>query len=184
MRHAPHAPNALTGVAGRGFEVLDACHRHTLQALVTLRELVVHLEAAGLDAQARAMAAEVAHHFGSVNRLHHEDEERHVFPRLAESPDPATVQAILRLQQDHDWLEEDWMEISPAVEAIAAGHPWYDLDVLRDAVAVFGALSEDHIELEEAVIYPQAKARLDAREGREMGREMAARRRAARAAKR
>jgi hemerythrin-like domain-containing protein len=76
------------------------------------------------------------------------------------------------------------MEISPSIEAIAAGHPWYELAVLREAVAVFCALSEDHIALEEAVIYPQAKSRLRASEGRAMGREMAARRRAARAARR
>jgi hemerythrin-like domain-containing protein len=185
MTHTtPPAATAPPHHAGPAFRVLDACHHQTLEALTTLRELVVHLEAEGLDAPARAMAARVAHHFGSVNRLHHEDEERHVFPRLADSADPEIRQAVLRLQTDHDWLEEDWMELSPAIEAIAAGHPWYDLEVLREAVAVFCALSEDHVTLEEAVIYPQAQAQLGAREGREMGREMAARRRAARAARR
>jgi hemerythrin-like domain-containing protein len=185
MNHATHhtAPAAPVEAAP-AFRVLDACHHQTLEALTTLRELVVRLDGAGIDSTARAMAARVAHHFGSINRLHHEDEERHVFPRLGDSADPEIRQAVLRLQTDHDWLEEDWMELSPSIEAIAAGHPWYDLEVLREAVAIFCALSEDHIALEEAVIYPEARAQLRAKEGREMGREMSARRRAARAARR
>ena len=161
--------------------MLDTCHRHTLETLETLATLVLHLESGSLDPVARGMARRILHHFGTVSRQHHEDEERHVFPVLARSGDPAVVDAVLRLQQDHDWLEEDWMELSPQIDAIACGHPWYDLDMLREGVAVFTALSQDHIALEEALIYPEARARLQAAERRAMGREMAARRRAQRA---
>ena len=164
-----------------GFEVLDACHRQTVEALETLSTLVLHLESGTLDPIARTLARRIVHHFGTVSRQHHEDEERHVFPVLARSADPAVVDAVLRLQQDHDWLEEDWMELSPHIDAIACGHPWYDLDVLREASAVFAALSHDHIALEEALIYPEAQRRLAPGERRAMGREMAARRRAERA---
>ena len=89
---------------------------------------------------------------------------------------------MLRLQQDHDWLEEDWMELAPHIAAVANGQLGYDLDLLREGAATFTALSHDHIALEESCIYPQARAQLDARERRAMGREMAARRRAARTA--
>jgi hemerythrin-like domain-containing protein len=166
------------------FRVLDACHRQTLQALTTLEALLLRLESGSIDAESRAMAAEIVHHFSLVSRQHHEDEERHVFPRLATSADPEVVQAVLRLHQDHDWLEEDWMELTPQLDSIAGGQPWYDLDALREAVAVFAALSQDHIELEESLIYPEARAGLRADERRAMGREMAARRRAARAERR
>ena len=163
-----------------GFEVLDGCHRQTLEALETLSTLLLHLESGTLDPIARTLARRIVQHFGTVSRQHHEDEERHVFPVLARSADPTVVEAVLRLQQDHDWLEEDWMELSPQIDAIACGHPWYDLDVLREAAAVFTALSQDHIALEEALIYPEARARLLPGERRAMGREMAARRRAER----
>jgi len=177
------APVSRPAAASRGmdaFRALHSCHGQTLGALTTLEALVVRLEREGLDAEARAMAAEIVHHFSTVCRQHHEDEERHVLSKLALSADQEIVQAVLRLQQDHDWLEEDWMELSPHLEAVAAGRPWYDVEVLREGVAAFSALSLDHIELEESLIYPQARACLGSDERRAMGREMAARRRAVR----
>lgn len=164
-----------------GFDALDVCHRQTLIALGKLAALVTRLTDKGPDDEARAMAHEVVEHFTKTSRAHHEDEERHLFPTLASTGDAATVQAVLRLQQDHDWLEEDWMELSPHLDAVAGGQNWYDLDVLREAAAVFTALSHDHMTLEESLIYPQVRARLSAAERAEMGREMAARRRRTRA---
>ena len=175
----PATPSASTD----GFDVLDACHRQTLLTLDKLTGLVARLASVGADAQARAMATEVVHFFSTTARQHHEDEERHVFPSLALSDDPKVVQAVLRLHEDHNWLEEDWMEISPQIDAVACGLNWSDLDILREGVEIFTALSRDHIELEESLIYPQARARLRVGERREMGREMAARRRAQRGAK-
>jgi len=178
-------PDALPASApADGFAVLDDCHRMTLAALDRLEELVVRLERGDVDATARTIAADIVRHFSTTVREHHNDEERYVFPPLAASPDGDLVQTVLRLQQDHNWLEEDWMELSAPLDAVACGQSWYDVDVLREGVEIFAALSRDHIALEESVLYPQAHARLGAGEQREMGREMAARRRAARGSKR
>jgi hemerythrin-like domain-containing protein len=173
-----HEPNPA--VTLDGFDVLDACHRQTVFTLGKLAALVSRLATLGPDAQARALAAEIIRHFSTTARQHHVDEERHVFPRLSTSADPEIVQAVRRLQQDHGWLEEDWMELSPHLEAVARSHAGYDLDVLREAAAVFTALSHEHIALEESIIYPQARAHVPPAERSEMGREMAARRRAGR----
>ncbi len=172
----PSAP----AVTVDGFHVLDVCHRQTLFTLNRLTDLVSTLTNGGADAQARGVAAEIVQFFSSTARQHHEDEERHVFPKLVLSKDPKIVQAVLRLSQDHNWLEEDWMEISPQLDAVACGLSWYDADILREGVEVFAALSRDHIALEESLIYPQARVHLGVGERREMGREMAARRRAQR----
>jgi len=129
------------------------------------------------------MAAEIVQFFSTTARQHHEDEERHVFPKMATSGDSELVRTVLRLQQDHDWLEEDWMVLSPQIDAVAYGLAWFDLDTLRDGAAVFTALMRDHIALEESCIYPQARGRLRVGERREMGREMAARRHAERKAR-
>jgi iron-sulfur cluster repair protein YtfE (RIC family) len=169
--------DANPGAALDGFDVLDACHRQTVFALGKLAALISRLATLGPDGEARAMAAEIVRHFSTTARQHHLDEERHVFPRLSTSADPEIAQAVRRLQQDHGWLEEDWMEISPHLEALARGHAGYDVDVLREAATVFTALSHEHIALEESIIYPQARARVPAGERGEMGREMAARRR-------
>ena len=160
-----------------GFDVLDVCHRQTVFALGKLAALVSRLAAHGPDEQARELAAEILQHFSVTAREHHEDEERHVFPKLLTSDDPDIVQAVLRLQQDHGWLAEDWMALSPHLDAVACGHSGYDLDVLREGAAVFTALSHDHIALEESIAYPQARVRLHTGDRRAMALEMAARRR-------
>lgn len=170
-----HAPDAIDG-----FDALDNCHRQILFNLGKLAAVVARLERYGPDPDARAMAREVCAFFTSTARQHHADEERHVFPNLLSTGDEATQQAVLRLQQDHGWLEEDWLALEPQLDAVAAGMGWYDLDSLKEGVTVFTALSHDHIALEESLVYPQARARMLAGERREMGREMAARRRAAR----
>jgi hemerythrin-like domain-containing protein len=159
-----------------GFEILDQCHRDALVALDTLSALVSRLRAEDDGDDVRAMAAEVVKFFSHTAREHHEDEERHVFPKVLASADPETVQTVLRLQQDHNWLEEDWLELSAHLKALAAGQSWWDLDFLSEASAVFRALSHDHMALEESLIYPQARARLRSGERHDMGREMAARR--------
>ena len=166
-----------------GFEILDECHRDTLVALDTLNGLVSRLATEGENDGVRTMATEVVKFFSTTAREHHEDEERHVFPKVLAAGDPEIVQSVLRLQQDHSWLEEDWLELSSHLKALAAGQSWWDIDFLREASEVFTALSHDHMALEESCIYPQARAQLQAGERREMGREMAARRRAHRQAR-
>ncbi len=163
-----------------GFEALDACHRHTLAALERLQALIAHLDQQGADAEARAAAAEIEHFFSTTVHQHHQDEEKHVFPRMLASSDPDTVQTVLRLQQDHGWLEEDWRELSPLLAGLAGGQTWVDTDALRRGAEIFVALSHDHMALEESVIYPQARARVPLAEQRSMGREMAARHRGGR----
>jgi len=145
-------------------------------------QLVALLEVEGDSDRVREMAGDVVKFFSTTARQHHEDEERHVFPKALVGSDAEIVQAVLRLQQDHNWLEEDWMELSPHLRALAAGHSLWDLAFLREATEVFTALSHDHMALEESCVYPQARARLKAGERHEMGREMAARRRAQRTA--
>lgn len=139
------------------FEALDSTHRRVLEVLQTFDGLLDHLEAFGPDPTARALARDIGGFFESQARQHHADEERHIFPLLLNSGQPDLVHQVLRLQQDHGWLEEDWLELAPQIEAIAAGYNWYNVDVLRHALPVFTALHREHIALEESMIYPAAK---------------------------
>lgn len=166
------------------FVVLDLFHRRMLEVMASLEALVAMLERDGESSETRSLAREVAAFMSDGARRHHEDEERHVFPGLLERGDEALVQAVRRLQQDHGWLEEDWMELEPHVQAIATGYGTCDLDTLRNGVPILAGLLRDHIALEESLVYPQARRQLSAADRREMGREMAARRRAERAAAR
>ena len=81
---------------------------------------------------------------------------------------------MLRLKQDHGWMEQDWRELEPQLRGVADGQVGLDLDKLREDTRVFTALSHDHMALEESLIYPQARARLSVGERRDIGRALAA----------
>lgn len=139
------------------FEALDRTHHRVLEVLKQFDRLLEHVDENGPDEVARASATEIMEFFAGHAKQHHADEEAHVFPPLLRSDDANLVQQVQRLQQDHGWLEEDWRELSPQIEAIAQGYNWYDLTMLRHALPVFTALYEEHIALEESLIYPAAK---------------------------
>ncbi len=167
------------GRAIEPFDVLDACHQQIVTALQQLGALVQHLKLKGVDGKAREMARDIFLFFLNTAHQHHLDEEKYVFPALINSGDDTLVRQTLRLQQDHGWIEEDWLELAPQLESIAAGYNWYNLDLLEQAVPVFQALYQDHMALEESLIYPEARARIAAWDLLGMGREMAQRRRVA-----
>lgn len=143
-------------------EALDRTHREILAVLQEFSRLLDHLDEHGPDETARASAHAIASFFVTEARAHHAAEERHVFPGLLASGDEALVHSVRRLQQDHGWLEEDWLELEPQIDAIALGYTWYDLDTLRAALPVFEALYREHIALEESLIYPAAQRHAEA----------------------
>jgi hemerythrin-like domain-containing protein len=165
-RHARPSAPALPE-----FESLDAAHRAALKMIRQLEELIAHLDETGLDDVARASAKDIMGFFNGPGQHHHAEEEKHVFPGLLASTDVELVAHVRRLQQDHGWIEEDWRELAPQIEAIAGGYNWYDLAMLRLALPVFSALYQDHIALEESLIYPAAKRQREALlHGRDDGR--------------
>ena len=138
-------------------EVLDRTHREIVEMLARMHLLVEKLEVRGIDAGVRKLAQDLCLFFDETARPHHAAEEVLVFPDLLGSGDPELVQHVKRLQQDHGWLEEDWLELAPQLRAVANGQSWYDIDVLRSGVPIFTELYRDHIELEETVVYPASR---------------------------
>jgi hemerythrin-like domain-containing protein len=155
----PKRPSRPAVPTSPDFEVLDATHREVVRTLERLQQWVEQIESQGVTAAARAMADEICRFFDGSARAHHAAEEAHVFPTLLASGDAALVQHVRRLQQDHGWLEEDWLELQPQLRAVVEGYNWYDLDFLRAAVPVFTDLYRDHIALEENIVYPESRRR-------------------------
>ncbi|WP_290868519.1 hemerythrin domain-containing protein [Aquabacterium sp.] len=171
------APRTTSPRGIQPFDVLDACHQQMVTALHQLATLVEHLRERGVDGKAQEMARNIFNFFMTTARQHHEDEEKHIFPALLRSDDDNLIRQTLRLQQDHGWIEEDWLELAPQIESIAAGYNWFNLEQLELGIPVFTALYQDHMALEESLIYPEAKARIGAWDLQGAGREMAERRR-------
>jgi hemerythrin-like domain-containing protein len=158
------------------FEFLDSTHKDIQVQVRQLHLLVDTIESDGLNPANRALARRVLDYFNHEARQHHLDEEKHVFPTLLSSQDAEIVQAAEHLIQDHGWLEENWIQIAPSLEAATNGNLWFDPAELRHALEVFEALYLDHILLEESLAYPEAKKRLAGIDTVGMGREMARRR--------
>ena len=144
------------------FAALDETHRQILQILAELERLPDLLTQPAGGPEAAALAERACGFFGGAERQHHEAEETVVFPGLLEGASAELLAHVQRLQQDHHWFEEDWLEIEPHLQAVARG--WRDehLAFLRDALPEFTALQHEHIALEESLIYPEARRRTGA----------------------
>ncbi len=144
------------------FKALDACHRQMQKHLTEMAALLTWLRAGDNDPALRQQAGEIEAFFSSTARAHHAEEEQKVFPGLLLSDNAELVQAVRTLQQDHNWIELNWLELAPMLRALAQGEDWVEPTELEHALEVFVTLCNDHIALEESLIYPEAKARLAA----------------------
>lgn len=138
-------------------EALDRTHQEMLVLLAQLEALPDQLEREGESTAVCHSAQRINAFFAEVARRHHQDEEVVVFPALLASGDETLVHQVHRLQQDHGWLEEDWLELAPQLGALAAGYGGVDPALLRHGVEVFATLYREHIALEESMIYPAAR---------------------------
>lgn len=156
------------------FEMLAECHGRVERMLVLLGRLQAHLLAHGADEQAARAARDVMRYFDEAAPRHHEDEERHVFPRLAAAGHAALVE---RLLAQHAEMALAWARSRAPLEAVAKGR--WDEDLARtapEAWADFSRLYRRHVREEDDQAYPQASALMGSADRRLMGEEMAARR--------
>jgi hemerythrin-like domain-containing protein len=156
------------------FEMLDACHDRVRRMLRLLVRLQQHLVDHGTDAAAREAATDVMRYFDRAGPEHHEDEERHLFPRLAASSDTTMRALVNRLQDEHQAMEQQWLRLRVDLLAVRAGQP-----VQAEAPArweAFVALYGAHIEAEDGLAYPAARVLVAPHEEAAIGREMAERR--------
>ncbi|MBI3531269.1 MAG: hemerythrin domain-containing protein [Burkholderiales bacterium] len=159
------------------FEMLEACHDRVRRSLTLLGKLVEYVAAHGHDAQSRSAAADVLRYFDLAAPLHHLDEETHVFPLLLEQGDAAVREAVQSLQKDHVAMGHLWLRLRMALL------DWRDAETpaaltasTRADAANFSDLYTGHLKTEEGLVFPQARARLDATSLAAMGRQMQARR--------
>ena len=143
-------------------EKLELTHQQITLMLRSLEVLMNHIEASGVSAAARSQARTICDFVARTARQHHLDEECKVFPLLLDKGNSTLAHHVRRLQQDHAWLEEDWLELGPQLESIAEGIGGVDLHSLRAGMDIYIALHRDHIALEESLVYPEAMRVLDA----------------------
>jgi len=178
MTQSVHIPNPslLPGRPGpdAGFaapyDMLGACHEKVLRMLDLLERLQAHLREHGPDSQAAQAARDVMRYFDLAAPLHHEDEERHVFPLLLQSGNPAWVALAGRLQQEHRDMEPAWQALRQQLEQVSAGQG-------RSLQAEgFASLYRAHLQAEDEGAYPAARGLGNAVLSAAMGLDMMRRR--------
>jgi len=181
---------ALTQITGSGqrapgagfeapFEMLDACHERVERMLKLLARLQQHLLLRGCDADAAKAAVDVMRYFDQAAPLHHEDEERHVFPPLLAAQDEVLRAMVLRLQQEHVDMAAAWARAREVLARLTDPPPagWAHLSVDEThALHGFTCLYRRHLDDEDALIYPAAQALLSAEALQAMSQDMMRRR--------
>lgn len=156
------------------FAMLEACHERVRRMLALLERLRQHLQVQGADAQAADAARDVMRYFDQAGPAHHEDEERHVLPRLRALGHAALAD---RLHTEHRWMGDHWRGVRAGLQAVAEQR-WTAAEALGAARRwpAFAALYVAHLGIEDEQAYPLAAAAIDAPARAVMGQEMAARR--------
>lgn len=153
------------------FEMLAACHERVRRSLDLLQRLHAHVQQQGVDAQARDAAADVLRYFDRAGPAHHEDEERHVLPRLRAA---GLAELADRLHADHTEMNALWARLREPLQAWTRGKA-----AVLDEAAVqrYTDLYAAHMGAEDGQAFEAARKGLDAEALTTMGAEMAARRR-------
>ena len=159
-------------------EMLSACHGTIEKQCATLRRLVPHLLAHGVDNEARTAATKVMPYFDTAARHHHADEEDDLFPALIESmagSDAICLREMIDgLKADHRALEACWRHLRGILERIGAGE---QVALVADDVEALAVRYARHIEYEEKELLPMAGRLLSDDDLARIGRAMRARRR-------
>ncbi len=145
------------------FEMLGACHERVERMLGLLGRLQQHLLAHGWDDSVAQAARDVMRYFDLAAPLHHEDEERHVFPPLLAGGDAALVDLVRRLQADHREMERSWQAARAVLATLTEAPPegWTRISPAQAGVlGHFAGLYRRHLDDEDGLVYPAAQARL------------------------
>lgn len=144
-----------------GADWMDLTHRQMHQVLMQMLDLADQLARPARDPSAAALATQICGYLNGAARGHHEAEETSVFPGLLAAGTPELRAQVRRLQQDHMWLEEDWLELEPHLLAVASGYCHAHREFLPPALREYVGLCHEHMALEESLLHPDT--------GREQG---------------
>jgi pyridoxamine 5'-phosphate oxidase len=155
---------------------LRTCHERMRKECDALCALLAHVQEHGSDEQARQSAASVVRYFDTAARIHHEDEEEDLLPRMMAAATISRGTSLTRLVVDianeHREMDRAWIELRNALQGLAVGEDTLDpLDVDR-----FVKLYRAHITVEEANLFPLAEMLLSRHDFAEIGASMAQRR--------
>lgn len=155
--------------------LLLACHDRVRHYADLLQRLVAHVGRSGVDDEARTAARAVLRYFDVAAPLHHEDEEKDLYPLLRGRVPAGVAQLMDAISSEHEEFGLLWDKISPSLRLWATGAP-AEIDVL--VIDRFCDLYVSHAHTEEQEIFSRARDLLSKDELVRLGESMRARRQA------
>ncbi|MDN2708068.1 pyridoxamine 5'-phosphate oxidase [Janthinobacterium sp. SUN118] len=157
--------------------VLKHCHDKIRKQLSTLQNLPGHLAQHGNTAEAQQAARAVLQYFNKAAHLHHDDEEQDLMPMLqatATGDDAALLATLVPdILADHQRMDQAWLALRPALDAIAAGT---GTQLSAAGVHDYAAAYQAHMSKEEGQLAPMAKRLFSAQQMEQLGTAMQRRR--------
>ena len=152
--------------------LLRACHKNITDHCERLENLIIHINAQGIDDEARKAARNIIRYFSTSALLHHRDEEEDLFPRM--NRQSIRIAELIRdLKQEHVKLDQLWDIITPELKKLPDEN--FSDDFLQ-ASSEFCALSRQHVNRENMEFLPLAASSLSELELKDIGESMAERR--------
>ncbi len=158
--------------------MLIDCHRRIERFLHILSVVAERAAGRALTKEEAAAIQSALHYFRVGGVRHTADEEESLFPRLREEFAARRVEGLGGLENDHRSANELHAETDTLfTEWIAAGSlSSVDAQKLRNDMKQLNRLYEEHIQVEEKIIFPRAAEILDSRTIAAIGQEFYARR--------
>lgn len=161
---------------GDAFQLLLDCH----ERIQTFSGLAVRLaRLSDVPARERAAVAQrIAHYFTVGMPRHVEDEDLSLAPRLREAgASPEALQALEKMSCQHQEIDTVLTPLQAAWRELYAAPERYEaLTEQLEGAEQLAALLREHLELEERVLFPEARARLTQESVASIAAEIGARR--------
>lgn len=165
-----------TSAAGIGFDepldMLLSCHQKVLRFCGQIDKLPHYVAEHGVNPAVVNTCQGILRYFDVAGPLHHADEERDLFPVLAERA-PDCKPLLTEISIEHITLEGMWHRLREQLQALADGNV-AALDTLLSEA--FTARYRDHIYHEETTLIPLGRLHLTAAELAALGESMTTRR--------
>lgn len=152
--------------------LLRACHKRILGFCDLLLKLVDHIETDGVDDEAVSAALAVVRYFSTAGKLHHQDEELDIFPRL-EVTSMSLAELINNLKQQHRSQDALWEKLQPLLEQPASIG---DMDSFRNLARAFVSSEREHVNRENEQLLGVAARIISDEDQKKIGKAMAERR--------
>jgi hemerythrin-like domain-containing protein len=160
--------------------LLSDCHRRIEMFLGTLEAVATVIDRPASEGTSRALESTLRY-FGHAAPKHNADEENSLFPRLRQIQDgevQSSFAQLDRLEEEHRWAAPLHAEVERIGERylLTSNLSAPEIENFRRTVARLASMYEQHIDIEDSVIFPLAARLLTASEKLAIAGEMASRR--------